>query len=138
MYKKVSLFLLLGLLVLSGVSQVAADTQPLALAVGYEQALNLGDIDATTALFADDAAFYSYIGSEAVVGRDAIQEAMALWVAPGRTFDIVAAHMVGNRITLTVDIADRGITWGRQTLQLAIENGLIQSLEPVDFRFLLN
>ena len=62
MNKKVSLFLLLlGLLVLP-VAAAAADTQPLNVAIGSQQALNLGDPDAMTALFADDAVFYRHIG----------------------------------------------------------------------------
>ena len=44
--------------------------------------------------------------------------------------------MTGDEMTLVVDISDQGVTWGRQTLRAVVEDGLIQSLEPVAFRFL--
>jgi hypothetical protein len=134
--KKVYLILLLGLLVLGGVSQVAADTQPLSTAIGFEQALNLDDGAAMSALFAEDAVLINGIGGAAVVGREAIEEVLASQTRPERSFDIVWVNMSGDQLTLMVDISDRGITWGRQTLELIVEDGLIQSYEPVAFRFL--
>jgi hypothetical protein len=136
--KKMSLFLLLlGLLALGGVSRVAADTQPLFLAIGYEEALNLGDIDAAANLFADNAAYVKYIGGEAITGRAAIRDALAMQTNPNRSYDVVAASMSGGQLALVVEIADHGITWGRHTMRLIIEDGLIQSMETVGFRLLL-
>jgi hypothetical protein len=136
--KKMSLFLLLfGLLALGVVSRVAADTQPLSLAVGFEQALNIGDIDAVAALFADDAAYIRYVGGETITGRNAIGDALASQTNPNRSYDVVAANMSGGQLTLVVEIADHGITWGRHTMRLVVEDGLIQSMETVGFRLLL-
>lgn len=136
MKSKVSLVLLLGLLVFGFVAQVAADTQPLSLAIGFEQALNLGDVDGMTALFAEDAVYSSRIGGEAVIGRDAIRAALALQSDPDRTFDIVGVTMAGDQLTLVVDISDHGIAWLRQTLKAVVEDGLIRSLQPIGYRFL--
>lgn len=136
MNKKVFLVLLLGLLVLSGVSQASANTEPLSLAIGFEQALNLDDGAAMSALFAEDAVLINGIGGAAVVGREAIEEVLASQTRPERSFDIIWVNMSGGQLTLMVDIADRGITWGRQTLELTVEDGLIQSYETVAFRFL--
>lgn len=137
MIKKMSLFLfLLGLLALGGVSQVAADTQPLSTVIGFQQALNLDDGAAMSALFAEDAVLINGIGGAAVVGREAIEEVLAGQTRPERSFDIVWVNMSGDQLTLMVDISDRGVTWGRQTLELIVEDGLIQSYEPVAFRFL--
>ena len=44
--------------------------------------------------------------------------------------------MSGNELTLVIEISDRGIAWGRQTLRATVEDGLIQTMEPVAFRFL--
>jgi hypothetical protein len=135
--KKVSLILLLlGLLVLP-VASAAADTQPLSLAIGLEEALNLGDPEAMTALFTDDAVFINGIGGEAITGRDAISEVLAGQTRPERSFEIVSLHMDDSHLTMMVDIADHGIAWGRQTLEVVVEDGLIRLLEPVAFRFLL-
>jgi hypothetical protein len=134
--KKLSVFLLLlGLLAL-GVSQVAADTQPLSLAIGLENALNLGDPEAMTALFADNAVFVNSIGGEAIAGHEAIQDALAAWSRADRSYEIVSLNMTGGELTIVVEIADHGIAWLRQTLRVVVEDGLIQSLEPVAFRFL--
>lgn len=136
MIKKVSLFLLLGLLVLSGVSVVAADTQPLALAISYEEALNLGDQATLAGMFADEAVYYRWVGGGEVAGREAIGELLAAQSGANRQFEIVGAGMDGNQLTLNVEIADRGVVWGRQTMRAVIEDGLIQSMELVAFRFL--
>lgn len=136
MIKKLFLALLLGLAALSGVSQASANTQPLSLAIGFEQALNLDDGAAMAALFAEDAVLIDGIGGAAVVGREAIEEVLAGHTRPERSFDIIWVTMSGDHLTLMVDIADRDITWGRQTLELTVEDGLIQSYEPVAFRFL--
>ena len=135
MNKKVSLILLLGLLALPAAS-AAADTQPLSLAIGLEEALNLGDPAAMTALFADDAVFINGIGGEAITGRDAIGDVLAVWSRLDRSHEVVSLNMAGDEITVVVEIADHGITWGRQTLRMVVEDGLIRSLEPIAFRFL--
>lgn len=135
MHKIVSLFLL-ALLLFVGVSHVAADTRPLSLAVGYEQALNVGDFDATAALFADNARFVNTIGGEAIIGRDAIRALLEGQSDPDRSYEVVWVTMAGNNLTMMVDISDRGIAWGRQTLDVVVEDGQIQSMETVGFRFL--
>lgn len=136
MPKKVSLFLMLALLIFAGVSHVAADTRPLSLAVGYEQALNLGDFEATAGLFADDARFVNTIGAEAVIGRDAIRALLENQSDPDRSYEVIWVTMAGNNLTMMVDISDRGIAWGRQTLDVVVADGQIQSMETVGFRFL--
>ena len=137
MHKKVSLFLLLALLLFVGVSHVAADTRPLSLAVGYEQALNLGDFEVMSGLFADDAVYVNYMGGDPVVGRDAIRELLESQSDPDRSYEVIFATMAGDELTLMVDISDRGITWGRQTFRVVVEGGLIQSMQTVGFRILL-
>jgi hypothetical protein len=137
MKKSVLFVLLMGLMLLTGVATVAADTQPLFLAIGFEEALNLGDVDAAANLFADDAAYVKYIGGEAITGRAAIRDALATQTNPNRSYDVVGASMSGGQLTLVVEIADQGITWGRHTMRLVVEDGLIQSMETVAFRFLL-
>lgn len=136
MIKKVSLFLLLGLLVLGGVSTAAADTQPLYLAISYEEALNVGDSATFAALFADDAVYYRWAGGGEVVGRDAISEMLAGHSRPGRRFEVVSANMGDEELILSYEISDHGIVWGRQTVRAEIEDGLMQSMELVAFRFL--
>lgn len=131
-----SLFLFLALLALGSVSPAAADTQPLALAIGFEQALNLGDAAGMTALFADDAAYATRIGGDLITGREAIREALAPHFDPDRTFEVVGVTMSGNQLTLVVETSDHGIAWLRQTLRATVKDGLIQSMEPIAFRFL--
>lgn len=131
-----SLFLFLALLALGAVSPAAADTQPLALAIGFEQALNLGDAAGMTALFANDAAYATHIGGDFITGREAIREALAPHFDPDRTFEVVGVTMSGNQLTLVVETSDHGIAWLRQTLRATVKDGLIQSMEPIAFRFL--
>ena len=135
MKSKFSLVLfVLGLLAIAGIAPVHADTQPLSLVIGFEQALNLGDVDAMTSLFTDDAVYVYSVGGKPVIGRDAIREFLEPKKVANRSYDIAGVTMIDNQLTLAVDIADRGITWGRQTLRVVVEDGLIQSMETVGFR----
>jgi hypothetical protein len=77
------------------------------------------------------------VGGEAITGRAAIRDALATQTNPNRSYDVVGANMSGGQLTLVVEIADYGITWGRHTMRLVVEDGLIQSMETVGFRLLL-
>lgn len=143
--KKVSLVLLVLLIFAATAAFVGAapaaaaptaDTRPLAVTIGYESALNSGDTDGLAALFADGGVLIDGIGGDPVAGRAAIRDALAAQLGPNRSFDVVWANMSGNQVTLVVDIADRGVVWGRQTLRMTVEDGLIRSLEPIAFRIL--
>lgn len=136
MKSKFSIVLLLVLLAFGMAGRAGADTQPLALAIGFEQALNLGDVDTMVGLFADNAVYVNTIGGDPIVGRDAIRALLDAQSDPDRAFEVIYLTMNGDRLTMMVDISDRGITWGRQTLEMVVEDGLIRSLEPVTFRFL--
>ena len=135
MIKRISLVLSLVLLVLL-VAVAAADSRPLGVAVGYEQALNLGDIDTVATLFAADAVYVNGIGGAEVAGREAIHTLLATQHRSFRAVEIVGASLTGDRLTLVIDISDHGVAWGRQTLRAVVKDGLIQRLEPIAFRFL--
>lgn len=126
----------MSVLLVFTVATAAADTRPLNVAIGFEQALNLGDPDAAAALFATDAIFVSTIGGDEIAGREAIRAVLASHARPGRSFEYVSVHMSGSELTLVIDVSDRGITWGRQTMRAVVENGQIRLMETVAFRFL--
>lgn len=137
MKSKFSLVLLvLGLLAIVGIAPAHADTQPLSLAIGLEEALNLGDAEAMTALFTLDGSYVHTVGGDEVIGREAIRDFLAVRSNANRSYEVVGATMNGHSLTLIVDVADSGITWGRQTVHVVVEDGLIQSMELVAFRFL--
>lgn len=137
MKNKFSLVMVLfALLALAGIAPVHADTQPLSLAIGIEEALNLGDAEAMTALFALDGRYVHTVGGDEIIGREAIRDFLDARSNANRSFEVVGATMTGDNLTLTVDVADRGITWGRQTVHVVVKNGLIKSMELVAFRFL--
>ena len=93
MKSKFSLVLFLVLLVLGMAGRARADSQPLALAIGYEQALNLGDINAMSALFADDAVYVNTIGGDPIVGRDTIRQLLDAQSDPDRAFEITDGEL---------------------------------------------
>jgi hypothetical protein len=135
--QKVSLVFVLGLFVLFGLGRVsAADTQPLAVAMSYEAALSAADFDGLSGLFAEDATYRETVGGQPIAGRDAIRERLAQRHSDSRQYEVVAVSLNGDQLTMTVDITDRGVTWGRHTLRATVEDGLISALETVSFRFL--
>lgn len=139
MNKRLSLVLVLALLLIAGALAVparAASTQPLTVAVSFETALNAGDFAGLTGLFAPDGVYVDGVGGEEIRGAAAIHKLFEGQHRDFRTYEIVGASMAGDRLTLTVEISDHGVAWGRQTLQATVEDGLLVRLEPIGFRFL--
>jgi hypothetical protein len=57
---------------------------------------------------------------------------------PGRYHDIVQAHMVGNTLTVVVDVYDRGVRWGEDTLVFEVQGDKLHRLDEQAFKLRLH
>lgn len=137
MKTRILLVVLVGLaitvLFLTG-GQAQAGIQPVLVVDNVFGAISSGDVDTALAAFAGDAVFDNSVRNETYVGTEEIRQVLQAMQHEGRHFDIVWVEMVGDRITLSVEISDRGIAWGLETFQAEIKDGKVQSLETQGIR----
>lgn len=137
MKTRILLVVLVGLVItvlfLTG-SQAQAGIQPVLVVDNVFGAISSGDVDTALAAFAEDAVFDNSVRNETYVGTEEIRQVLQVMQHEGRHFDIVWVEMVGDTITLSVEISDRGIAWGLETFQAEIKDGKVQSLETQGIR----
>lgn len=137
MKTRILLVVLVGLVItvlfLTG-SQAQAGIQPVLVVDNVFGAISSGDVDTALAAFAEDAVFDNSVRNETYVGTEEIRQVLQAMQHEGRHFDIVWVEMVGDTITLSVEISDRGIAWGLETFQAEIKDGKVQSLETQGIR----
>lgn len=100
-------------------------------------AVNTGELDAASALFAADAVAGYPLANQSYEGSDEIGVFLEGLHHEGREYEIVQLAMVGNTVDLTVDVADRGHVWGQHKLRVEVQGGMIQSLEVIEPRLTL-
>jgi hypothetical protein len=99
---------------------------------GLFSAISSGDLDSASAMFAPDAVASQAMTNQLYEGADEIGILLEKLHGEGREYEIVQLEMLGNTVNLTADIADDGHVWGRQTMTVEVQNGLIQSFEIIE------
>lgn len=91
-------------------------------------ALNTGQMDVALAAFAADAVVENRVRGEAYHGSAEIEPVLQAMQREGRQYEIVRVEMVGDTITLAVEISDRGQMWGTETITAEVSEGKVQKL----------
>ena len=111
-----------------------ADIQPVIAVGNVYTAINAGEVDTAADLFAEDAVVENWVRGETYVGVDEIRLMLAGLQKDGRQFDIVNVVMAGDTITSKVEVSDKGIVWGTETIVAEVSDGKLQTLQIVEFR----
>jgi len=105
-----------------------ADVRAIVAVDNLFTALNAGQVDTAMASFAEDAVVENWVRDETYVGADEIRQMLQAMPHQNRQFDIVRVEMVGDTVTLDVEISDRGHTWGTETYVAEVSDGKLQTL----------
>jgi len=105
-----------------------ADVRAIVAVDNLFTALNAGQVDTAMASFAEDAVVENWVRDETYVGADEISQMLQAMPHQNRQFDIVRVEMVGDTVTLDVEISDRGHTWGTETYVAEVSDGKLQTL----------
>ena len=100
-------------------------------------AINSGEVDTAVSSFAKDAIVENRLRRERYVGATEIRQMLQGMYKEGRQFDIVGAEMYGDMIIVQVDVSDRGIVWGTETIVAEVKDGKLQTFNVTDFRLRL-
>jgi hypothetical protein len=134
--------MVLSVMFLSG-QAVQAQVQPEALsAVAVENlfvALNEGDLGSAMATFAMGASAENRLGGQAYLDLDQIGAMLEGWQRDGREYEVLGDAITNvtsglDIVTSEVEISDRGIAWGQQTVMAVVYDGQIQKLYVTGFR----
>jgi hypothetical protein len=117
--------------------QAQADIQAIYAVDNLFTALNAGQVDTAATLFAADAVVANRVRDQTYVGADEIRQMLEAMPKESRQFDIVRAQMVGDTVTLDVEISDRGIAWATETFVAEISDGKVQTLDVTAVRLKL-
>lgn len=91
-------------------------------------ALNTGEMEAALAAFATDAVVENQVRGETYHGPAEIEPMLQAMQREGRRYEIVRVEMVGDTITMVVEISDRGQVWGAETITAEVSAGKVQQL----------
>jgi ketosteroid isomerase-like protein len=114
--------------------QAQASTTPVLAVDSMFTALNSGEMEAAAAAFTSDAVAENKVRGETFAGTDEISQMLAGMYREGRQFKIVDAEMDGDRITAQVEVSDRGIVWGTETILAEVKDSKLRSFTVSAFR----
>jgi hypothetical protein len=131
----VIVMLLVGLVVLP-VPSAQAGMDPIYAVDAFFGALNAGNHESAAAIFSPDAVA-TLVRGEAYRGPDGMRALVRLLDYPGRHYEIVQAHMVGDTVTVVVAVSDRGTRWGEDTIVVGVRAGRVHTFHEQTFRLRL-
>ncbi|MCL4295895.1 MAG: nuclear transport factor 2 family protein [Anaerolineae bacterium] len=114
--------------VLLTVPSAQAHVEPVFTLDSLFTALNTGEMDTALAAFAADALVENRMWGETYRGTAEIGPVLEAMQREGRQYEIVRVEMVGDTITVAVDISDRGQVWGTETIMAEVSAGKLQKL----------
>ncbi|GIK40244.1 MAG: hypothetical protein BroJett011_40770 [Chloroflexota bacterium] len=105
-----------------------ANVEPIFTIDSLFTALNTGQIDTALAAFAADAVVENRMRGETYRGAAEIGPMLQAMQREGRQYEIVRVEMVGDTITVAVEISDRGQMWGTETIMAEVSEGKLHKL----------
>ena len=114
--------------------QAQAKAEPALAIDNVFAALSSGEVDAALASFANDAIVENRVRGDTYTGASEIRQMLQAAYKPGRQFEVVDVETAGDTIIAKIEVSDRGIVWGTETIVALVKDGLIQSLEVAAFR----
>jgi len=103
---------------------------------GYD-GLTTDTIEELVARFTTDAELTIAARGERYVGTAEISRYLASTVPQGRIYTLAGANKTENGFVATVDVADRGVRWGRLTFDATVAGTEVTRLELTGIRLLL-
>lgn len=122
------------LVFLSNEGPAQASVEPVLVADNVFNAINSGDLENAVSFFAEDATAENNVRSETYQGTQEIRQMLQEMHRENRRFEIVELKMDGDLVTMTVEISDRGLVWGSQTIESIVKDGSVQTFNVKNIR----
>jgi hypothetical protein len=120
--------------VLLNVPPAQASIEPIFAVDNLFTALNTGQIDTALAAFAPNALVENRLRGEIYHSAAEIEPMLQAMYREGRQYEIVRLEMVGDTITVAVELSDQGQVWGTETMIAEVSEGQLQKLSVSDIQ----
>jgi len=97
--------------------------------------MNAGDNDGAASVFAEDVVVKSNLTKGEWAGWEEIAALLESRIRDGREFQVVS-HYTREGLDLTLEVSDNGIAWGREMLEVTVEDGMIKEMTTTGFTLL--
>lgn len=114
-----------------------ASIEPIFAVDNLFTALNAGKIDTAVAAFTPNALVENQLRGETYQGAAEIETMLQARQREGRQYEIVRVEMMGDIITVAVELSDRGQVWGTETMMAEVSEGKLQKLSISDIQLKL-
>lgn len=114
--------------------QAQASSHELAAVNTVFSSLSSGEVEEAISLFAEDAVVENKVRNETYRGLGEIRQMLAGMQKEGRQYNLVSSAVDGSTVEALVEVSDRGIVWGTQTVVAEVVGDKVQSMAVTAFR----
>ncbi len=136
MKTRILVVLFFGLLVLAlimNVAQASHTTEPLLAVSNVFTALSSGEVDTAASAFAENAVAENLVRGETYRGLAEVRQMLQEMGANGRRYEVVGYEQTGDTIIAQVEVSDRGLAWGTETILAQVQDGKVQTFNVTGF-----
>jgi limonene-1,2-epoxide hydrolase len=108
--------------------------EPLITVNSLFSALNSGQVDMAVTTFADNATVENRVRGETYQGLAEIRQMLQEMSVNGRQYEITGYQQAGDTLIAQVEVSDRGLAWGTQTILAIVKDGKVLAFNVTDFR----
>jgi Fe2+ transport system protein FeoA len=108
--------------------------QPLLTVNNVFSALSSGEVDTAMTAFAENATAENRVRGESYRGLEEIRQMLQDMGNNGRQYTVVGYQQTGDTIIAQVEVSDRGLAWGTETILAEVKDGKVQAFNVAAFR----
>ena len=126
-------FGLVVLALIANAAQASHTTEPLLAVSNVFTALSSGEVDTAASAFAKNAVAENRVRGETYRGLAEVRQMLREMGVNGRRYEVVEYQQTGDTIIAQVEVSDRGLTWGTETILAQVKDGKLQSFTVTGF-----
>lgn len=137
MKARILVVVLIGMVALALIvtsAQAQDRNEPLLAVNNVFSALSSGEVDTAANVFAENAVAENRVRGESYSGLAEIRQMLQEMSNHGRQYEMIGYQQTGDTIIAQVEISDRGLAWGTQTILAKVKDGKVQAFEVTGFR----
>jgi hypothetical protein len=108
--------------------------EPLLAVNSLFSALSSGEVDTAVNAFAENATAENRVRGETYSGLTEIRQMLQAMNANGRQYEVIGYQQTDDTIIAQVEVSDRGLAWGTQTILAQVKDGKVQAFNVTGFR----
>ena len=108
--------------------------EPLLTVNNVFSALSSGEVDTAVTAFAENATVENRVRGETYRGLPEIRQMLQEMGNNGRQYTVIGYQQTGDTIIAQVEVSDRGLAWGTETILAEVKDGKVQAFNVTAFR----